>query len=234
MPLRSTSFALAARRAIVIVLAVAAPLRVGVAQRTDSTAAGVVRRADSATVARRAVRAPIVDSTPRPPISPKRAFLSSLALPGLGQARLGRNGASSFFAGIELFSIAMARKSAKDLTTAKRFERDSVFAGYTSTCTLDSTRVAVPSGSGGVRDSVTATSFRCTPPVRGALTFNRFRGGRVGARKLHYEDWLAVLVFNHLISGADAFISAQLWDLPARVAVEPDAGGAALAFSVRW
>jgi hypothetical protein len=27
-------------------------------------------------------------------------------------------------------------------------------------------------------------------------------------------------VFNHLISGAEAFVSAQLWDLPAQVSVQ--------------
>ena len=36
-------------------------------------------------------------------------------------------------------------------------------------------------------------------------------------RRLHYEDWLAVLVFNHLIAGADAYVAAQLWDLPGKV-----------------
>ena len=37
----------------------------------------------------------------------------------------------------------------------------------------------------------------------------------MSARKTHVEDWEAALVFNHLISAADAFVAAQLWDLPA-------------------
>jgi hypothetical protein len=39
----------------------------------------------------------------------------------------------------------------------------------------------------------------------------------VKARRLHFEDWIAMLAFNHLFSAADAYVSAHLWDLPAQV-----------------
>jgi hypothetical protein len=39
----------------------------------------------------------------------------------------------------------------------------------------------------------------------------------VKARRLHYEDWVAMLIFTHLFSGADAFVSAHLRDLPRQV-----------------
>ena len=49
------------------------------------------------------------------------------------------------------------------------------------------------------------------------------------ARRVHYEDWLAAILFNHLFSGADAFVAAQLWDLPTQVSARPDAGGVTVA-----
>ena len=52
---------------------------------------------------------------------------------------------------------------------------------------------------------------------------------RVRARRTHYEDWLAVLVFNHLIAGADAYVAAQLWDLPDKVAIRQTPFGPAIA-----
>ena len=52
----------------------------------------------------------------------------------------------------------------------------------------------------------------------------------VRARRLQVEDWSAVIVFNHLIAGAEAFVAAQLWDLPQHVKLRatPVRGGMAL------
>jgi hypothetical protein len=58
--------------------------------------------------------------------------------------------------------------------------------------------------------------------------------GRVRTRGQHVEDWLAILIFNHLIAGADAFVAAQLWDVPARVSVERDGDRTRLTATVRW
>ena len=44
---------------------------------------------------------------------------------------------------------------------------------------------------------------------------------RVRSRRTQYEDWIAVLVFNHLFAGADAFVAAQLWDMPIRGSLRP-------------
>jgi len=33
-----------------------------------------------------------------------------------------------------------------------------------------------------------------------------------------------VIAFNHLFAGADAFVAAQLWDLPARIGVGASPG----------
>lgn len=56
----------------------------------------------------------------------------------------------------------------------------------------------------------------------------------VSARRLHFEDALAVLAANHLLSGADAYVSAHLWDLPARVSIRALPRGAVVAAQLRW
>lgn len=57
---------------------------------------------------------------------------------------------------------------------------------------------------------------------------------RVKARRLHLEDWIASLVFIHLFSGADAFVSSQLWDLPAQVEMRVLPRGISLLASLRF
>jgi hypothetical protein len=42
------------------------------------------------------------------------------------------------------------------------------------------------------------------------------------------EDWVAVLFFNHLFSGADAYVAALLWDLPEKVSLVQTPMGPAL------
>jgi hypothetical protein len=56
----------------------------------------------------------------------------------------------------------------------------------------------------------------------------------VRARKQHVEDWVALLIFNHLFAAADAFVAAQLWDVPARVSVQRDGDRTRLTATVRW
>jgi hypothetical protein len=58
--------------------------------------------------------------------------------------------------------------------------------------------------------------------------------GRVRPRKQHVEDWVALLIFNHLFAAADAFVAAQLWDVPARVSVQRDGDRTRLTATVRW
>jgi hypothetical protein len=62
----------------------------------------------------------------------------------------------------------------------------------------------------------------------------RFGADLARTRRLHVEDWLAAIAFNHLLSGADAFVSAQLWDMPVRMAVAPMQGGAGVVASVSF
>ena len=152
----------------------------------------------------RRITSSIPDSLIRPPVSPKRAFLQSLLVPGWGQSSLRRNTASSVFATMELGSLYMVAKSRADLQRARAWSRrDSIIVGDP---TLGATATKIPA-------------------VAQEL---------LNARQLHLEDWLAALIFNHLISGADAYVAAHLWDLPARVSIRHTPAGAGLAAQFRW
>jgi len=156
------------------------------------------RTVPAAGAARRAVPSDTVpDSLRRPPISPRRAMLLSLLIPGAAQARLQRPHAAMLFAAFEVISLGMARKSAMDLREAKAAGGDSVPTGYA----IDpATGAAIPTG---------YTQNRLAP--------------RVSARHAHYEDWLAALIFNHIIAAADAYVAANLWDFKANVSIDPGA-----------
>jgi hypothetical protein len=142
-----------------------------------------------------------------PPVTPGRAFLLSLALPGLGQSRLDRGVSGALFSGVELAAIAMLRRSSADLDEAKRYQTDSLPVSW----------------------NVSGSSL-----VPTAYAPNGFTADLVRTRRLHREDWLALLAFNHLISAADAFVSAQLWDVPVRLSVMPGPDGAMIVASLRW
>jgi len=177
------------------------------------------RRADSAVV--NPVGAPTaqppITRAPRPallvgtkgalPLSARRAFLYSLAMPGLGQSRLQRGTAGALFASVELAAVVMVRRSSADLREARRYQTDSLPSQFT------------------VQGSTLGKSGTVSP---------RFGADLVRTRRLHVEDWLAAIAFNHLLSGADAFVSAQLWDMPVRMAVTPMQGGAGVVASVSF
>lgn len=50
---------------------------------------------------------------------------------------------------------------------------------------------------------------------------------RVPAKEQEREDWLAVLLFNHLFAGLEGFVGAHLWDFPrdVRIRAVPMPGG---------
>lgn len=151
--------------------------------------------------------------TPRvglePPVSPRRAFLSSLLVPGLGQARLDRPSAGALFVTVELMAATLAAKSAYELRTAKAFRGDSL-------------PVEIPLDSLG------------RPLPARQQTEGPFSNDLVRSRRLHLEDWLAVIAFNHLIAGAEAYVAANLWDLPTQVSARGTGRGPALVVSLAW
>jgi hypothetical protein len=158
-----------------------------------------------------------VGVTAAPPITPRRAFLYSFLLPGSGQAKLDRQGSGAMFFLVEVAALTMVHRSAEDLRIARSFAGDSMPLRYqvdaiTGVVALD------PNGD----------------PVVAAWSQPRYTDAWVRTRRQHYEDWLAVVVFNHLFSGADAFVAAQLWDLPARVRLEHTPRGMTLQATIRF
>jgi len=142
-----------------------------------------------------------------PPLSPRRAFLYSFVLPGFGQSRLDRGTSGALFASVELAAFAMVRRSAADLREVRRYRGDSLPENYR----VDGTTLS-PTG-----------------------TFaTRYGADLERARRLHVEDWLAVVAFNHLFAGADAFVAAQLWDVPVSLSAAPAPQGVMLIATVRW
>ena len=141
------------------------------------------------------------DTTPRPPMSPGRAFFASLLLPGYAQTVFGRYRAAMLFTVVEVGSIGMARKSALDLAEAKALAYDSVVATYKVDPT---TGVAVIDPKTGL-------------PVPDTWIASRYTPDRIKARRTHYEDWIAAIIFNHLFAGADAYVAANLWDFKTNI-----------------
>jgi hypothetical protein len=177
--------------AVAVLLALGSP---GRAQRVDS--------------ARVAARPATVDtstrSVPAPPLSPRRAFLYSMLLPGYAQSVLGRPIAGAMFALSESIAISMWRESKADLNEARRLRTDSLVV------------VGVdPSGK-----PITARSA--------------YTDALVNARRGHVEDWVAFLLANHLFAAADGYVASHLWDLPAQVSLLPSPAGTVVAARFRW
>ena len=108
---------------------------------------------------------------PRAPVTPGGAFLRSLAIPGWGQARVGRNVTGGLFLAFEGVAVAMVWKANWQLEWA------------------------------------------------------RTRGKFVASHRQEREDWIVLLVFNHLLSGAEAYVSALLYDFPVALKVQRLPGG---------
>jgi hypothetical protein len=191
-------------------LAVAVPLHAqadtaGTRQRGDSA-----RRADSLAAARPGLPAlPRFALRTQPPITPRRAFLLSLAVPGLAQSRLDRGSAGALFASVEAGALTMVRRSLRDVQEVRRFRVDSLPVEFV------------------VRQDGALQPTGGRLPDRYSQTLER-------QRRLQVEDWLAVVAFNHLIAAADAFVSAQLWDVPLDVTAHPAPRGAWFIASWRW
>jgi len=122
------------------------------------------------------------------------------------------------FAVVEVGSIGMARKSAIDLQEAKALRGDSVVATYKID---ENTGLAQIDPKTGL-------------PIPDTYIASRFTDDRVKARRTHYEDWIAAIIFNHLFSGADAYVAANLWDFRTNIGAVASGRGGVVYASVSW
>ena len=60
----------------------------------------------------------------------------------------------------------------------------------------------------------------------------RFGNNEVRTRRAHVEDWIALLVANHLFAGADGFVAANLWDVKPKLALRATPNGASITASI--
>lgn len=177
-------------------LAVLTPL--AHAQQADSARAPAGSARTDSAVVRQALR---------PPLSPRRAFLYSLAGPGYAQSVLGRPNAAAIFVLAEAITITMIRESRANLHEAQRLADDSV---------------------------IVSTIDPVTGAPRVTFGAPRYTAALVQARRAQVEDWIAALVANHLFSGIDAFVAAHLWDVPAQLSVRAIPGGTTVSARMSW
>jgi hypothetical protein len=146
----------------------------------------------------------------RPPLTPRRAFFYSLLAPGSAQSILDRPTAGSIFVSVEAGALVMIAKSRNDLRAARALARDSVASAIT------------------VTNGDTVITRR---PAQGA---DRARS-RIAPRRAFVEDWITILIVNHFLAGADAYVAANLWDVPADVTVSAaPQGGMLVGAQLRW
>jgi hypothetical protein len=141
----------------------------------------------------------------RPPISPRASFFLSFLVPGYAQSVLGRPRASALFIGAEAIGVSMLREAQYDLNHARAAGQDSVIASWW--------------------DPVSGTVQRVAQP-------SPYDANLLRSRHAHVEDWIAAIVANHLFAGLDAYVAANLWDLPAEMQVIPTSNGLVVAVSV--
>jgi hypothetical protein len=115
------------------------------------------------------------------------------------QFRFDRPKAATIFLIAEAGALGMSVKSWSDLTKAKNARADTV-----------GTPVLNPDGTPQIDPGTGEPRVTFAPR-------NKNIADRVGARRAHLEDWLAIVVFNHLFAGADAYVSANLADFDANV-----------------
>jgi len=69
--------------------------------------------------------------------------------------------------------------------------------------------------------------------TRHELEYLRRTGsGRAEAKRQEHEDWIVLLVFNHLLSGLEAYVSAHLVDFPGDLRLQAAPGGLGASVSI--
>jgi hypothetical protein len=178
----------------------------GMALVVASAASARAQRVDSARVA--AARPPAVDTgsrpVPKPPLSPRRAFLFSLLLPGYSQSVLGRPTAGAIFVLSEAIALGMLRESKADLDEARALRTDSL---------------------------VVVAFDQAGAPVKAPSPYT---DELIDVRRGHVEDWVAFIIANHLFAAADAYVGAHLWDLPSQISLRQTREGTVLAARLAW
>jgi hypothetical protein len=139
---------------------------------------------------------------PQSPISPRSAFLRSLAMPGWGHASLGSYGRGAFYFGTQTATLWMLLTVRQRVNAAER-ARDLRIGEVESRARAE-----------GITDP-----FEIQSRVDSDASVSEAQG-LVDARGQQFEDWLALGIFMVLLGGADAYVSAHLAGFPAPVNID--------------
>ena len=97
--------------------------------------------------------------------------------------------------------------------------------------------LVVPIGSpAGIFVAWEGVTLGMTLKTRSELDYLRRTGsGRADSKRQEHEDWLVLLVFNHLFAGLDAYVAAHLADFPGDLRLEalPEGVGAGVSVPLR-
>ena len=165
------------------------------AQRTDSARIGA-----SAAPVSDSLPTALQPASPKPPITPTRALVQSLLIPGWGQSSLDRGTAGAIFVGVEVISVAMLIQSKAQLKAAQRVAWDTAFP----------------------------PNYPNEPAQANPLQQT------LGSRQQAVEDWTVLIIFNHLLSAADAFVAAHLWNVPIEIQGSPTNKQATVRAHLNW
>jgi len=147
-------------------------------------------------------------------ITPRKAFLRSIVIPGWGEASAGNYKRGAVFLALAGTSDGMLIATLKRLSSAEQVWQRNI----ADTAALVSKDTVLMKGP----DSLLVTK----PAIWHAAHDTTVTGfSLVKSRRSQREDRLFQALFFTLISGVDAYINAQLSDFPAGIGVEPKAGG---------
>lgn len=135
------------------------------------------------------------DSVTGPPVSPRGAFLRSMAVPGWGHALVGSYARAGFYVAVQggtawmLVKTESRRRTAMDLLELRKMAADSRLRAQ------------------GLSPDSAALQVASDPEVVAAQEL-------VDARGQQREDWLALGIALVFLAGVDAYVSAHLADFP--------------------
>lgn len=161
--------------------------------------------------AQRTDSAAVADSTQRG-ISPGKAFLRSVLVPGWGQLSVGAEKRAAVFVALQSASYYMLVKTIKKLADAQ--DRQNQFRSVFS----DTLRARMQRDTALNRRLSSADSFRVAVEADSSVIST---GSLVNSRRQQRQDWIAYTLFLTLASGVDAFVAAHLADFPAVITARP-------------
>ncbi len=140
-------------------------------------------------------------------ISPRGAFLRSIAVPGWGHAEVGSYLRGGFYFAAQSATAFMLWKT--DTRLARARDRRALMESV----------VRARLQNQGITDPLELQAALEEEPAVADLA------GLVEARSDQREDWIALGIFLLLLGGADAYVSAHLADFPSALEIEGTPGG---------